>query len=247
MGLSQTVLKIQKPDITSTSIRLWSANINAVTISNHQAGCQAIALMTQRHFLLTELLNAYTQGERNFDGVQLQGISLFDLDLREISLQHANLSHAYLPYCNFSYAHLRKINLCQAELGDVKFCKADLRGAKLLKARLHRSDLRGANLQAADLRGAMLAYADLSRVDLREADLRGADLSRAKLTKANLAGARFEDANLFQVAGVEDWSIVRVNQRTTLPTGYRANFPELIGGLNQSGSDVPDSPDLSNI
>ena len=91
------------------------------------------------------LIQAYTEGERNFTGASLASVDLKGTDLKGADLSYSDLSDADL-----SQANLRGVDLSYAIL-------------------------RGANLSNADLRGAMLIGSDLQEAILTAADLKDAD------------------------------------------------------------------------
>lgn len=69
-----------------------------------------------------ELLKLYAIGERNFSGVYLHEVYLYEAELiganlYEADLIGANLSKAKLNRVNFGKANLCKINLMRADLG----------------------------------------------------------------------------------------------------------------------------------
>ncbi len=92
----------------------------------------------------SQLLAAYTEGQRNFAELNLAGIACPGLELNQVNFQSSNLSQA-------------------------NFRLTDLQGANFHRAMLHR-----ANLSMADLRGCNFCGADLRQADLTGADRRGA-------------------------------------------------------------------------
>ena len=88
-----------------------------------------------------ELLEKYSAGERNFQGV----------DLRLTNLRGANLGGASLIGACFIGADLRGVNFIEADLRGVNFRGTDLRVADLRRANLSGADLAGANLYEANL------------------------------------------------------------------------------------------------
>jgi len=85
-----------------------------------------------------ELLQRYAEGERDFQGANLQGAFLIDADLRDANLQGADLSFAFLM---------------DADLRD-----ATLSGANLKNAALHGTNLRCITLCGATIDGAILNH-----------------------------------------------------------------------------------------
>lgn len=114
--------------------------------------------------IVSQLLNDYALGERNFSGIDLswaamKGVSLPKIDFVEAILQGIDL---------------RESNLQGAELMDAVF-----EGAKLSGADLSNANLEGANLAHADLSQALLVSANLKGVNLTGANLSGALLQSA--------------------------------------------------------------------
>jgi uncharacterized protein YjbI with pentapeptide repeats len=170
-------------------------------------------------FTRQNLLHAYDKGDRQFIGIDLSGLNLFEADLRNIELQGSCLNHLYAPYSNFSLGNLRSVTLIQAELGDSSFYGTDLRQAVLREIGLGRADLRTADLQGANLQGANLQGADLRQANLTAANLEGANLTGANLEGAILANANLSRCNLFRAVGL--WLTGAHCDRTTiLPDGH---------------------------
>jgi hypothetical protein len=143
-----------------------------------------------------ELKQRYDAGERDFQGVNLQGACLPGVNLSFACLQGAYLASTYLQHAN-----LRGANLGYACLRGADLEGASLQGANLQGAELYRADLQDADLQDTDLRYADFSYANLSFVclygaSLSRASLQGANLRYANLRGTNLLGANFEGANL---------------------------------------------------
>jgi uncharacterized protein YjbI with pentapeptide repeats len=114
-----------------------------------------------------ELLELYEEGERDF-----QGLDLEESCLNKANLTNADLSDTDLSYVNLSFAILKNAYL-PSTLSGVNLSDADLSGVNLSDADLSGADLRDANLSGADLSGADLSRADLSGADLNLANLTG--------------------------------------------------------------------------
>jgi serine/threonine protein kinase, bacterial len=112
------------------------------------------------------LLQAYSQGKRDFSGHDLSNLSI------------------------------PRILLSNAIFHEAQFQNSDLRGADLNGANLGKASLVSANLRNANLQEAYMSYADLEGADLRGADLSNAYLSNANLRGANLCGANLTGATL---------------------------------------------------
>jgi serine/threonine protein kinase, bacterial len=122
------------------------------------------------------LMQAYSQGKRDFSGH----------DLSNLSMPRAQLTGAIFHEAQLQNSDLRKAELNEANLGKASLVNANLRDANLQEAYLSYADLEGA-----DLRGA-----DLSRAYLSNANLRGANLCGANLTGATLAVSQLSLAHM---------------------------------------------------
>lgn len=91
---------------------------------------------------------------------------------------------------------LRNANLGGANLEDTDLSGADLSGAILSGANLANAEMSGVNLSGANLSGANLDNANLTNANLSSADLRGANLDDANLEGATLKGTLLDGANL---------------------------------------------------
>jgi MinD-like ATPase involved in chromosome partitioning or flagellar assembly len=118
-------------------------------------------------------LELYEKGNLTFDGIDLSGFDLRDMNLANVRLRRANLS----------YAEMVAINLRGA----------DLEGADLRKANLNSADLREANLSGANLSGAELNLASLKNAILDSADLRGANLFQSDVSEEQMDAAILDE------------------------------------------------------
>lgn len=121
-------------------------------------------------------LELYRKNNLTFDGIDLAGFDLRDMNLANVRLRRANLS----------YSEMAAINLRNADLED-----ADLRRANLKSA-----DLREANLAGANLSGAQLGLAIFQGAILDSADLRGADLFLAHISEEQLETAILDSSTI---------------------------------------------------
>ena len=143
-----------------------------------------------------QLLQMYSNGERNFQGVKLigaklNGAILNSANLSQTELMLASLNEACLERTKFQEAYLSGADLIGAYLHSAELVEANLIGADLTEADLTKADLRKCNLGGACLRNANLREANLSEAIFIGADLRGADL-----TDAIIMGTNFYEANL---------------------------------------------------
>ncbi|MBD2313679.1 pentapeptide repeat-containing protein [Desertifilum sp. FACHB-1129] len=148
----------------------------------------------QRELHLTalgELLQAYAKGSRHFPNLELEKVSLVDVDLSGAHLVdgqffQADFSGANLAGANLAIANLSQANLSRVNLQKSKLVGANLTHANLTQANLYRADLSHANLTGAQFRGANLEKANLTGANLREVDLSEANLKAADFTDAIL-------------------------------------------------------------
>jgi uncharacterized protein YjbI with pentapeptide repeats len=156
-------------------------------------------------------------GQRlSFEGCDLTGLTLSDLDFSGLNLREAILERAVLVGANLSNADLSGAVLACANLREAKcmgtnFAEADLTEAWLVQADLSGADLTGADLTKAQLRRATLrdvkapeavfVEADLSEANLEGADLRAADLCVTRLHRTILTNADLSDAALEKAWG----------------------------------------------
>ena len=158
------------------------------------------------------LLQLYSSGERNFQGIELigaklNGAILNDSDLSQAELMLASLNEACLEKTKLHGAYLSGADLIGAYLRQAELTGADLIGSDLTDA-----DLTEANLISCNLGGACLKDASLRGANLSEAIFIGADLQGADLTDAIIIGSNFYGANLEGVQG-DLQSIKRCCQR----------------------------------
>ena len=101
---------------------------------------------------------------KDFDSLNLRGVTLSGLDLTG---------------ANFRNANLRRADLSAAKLDWAVFTDADLKSANLTGAQLKKANFTDADLSHANLQDSQLGGAILERACLQGADLSGADLTHA--------------------------------------------------------------------
>lgn len=175
-----------------------------------------------------DILKKYSEGERNFQAI----------DLNEANLNGANLSQADLNGANLSVANLSGSNLSGSNLSNSKLTVAKLVGANLSKANLSGANLNVANLTLADLSEAQLFQTSLVRAELTRSKLDGADLSGA-----NLSGADAKDSKI-RYANLTNANLSRADLRGTAFIGANLTHANLHGS-DLSGSDFRGA-ELSN-
>ncbi len=139
----------------------------------------------------TELLAAYDAGRREFHYVNLDGVSLFEADLRAASfygssLRGVDLSGALLTYIQLKCADLECANLQGAFVNASDLIDANFTNANLSEADFTGASFHYANFTGSDLRGAYLGNSSLAKVILQGADL----------TKAHLSGTYLDDLDV---------------------------------------------------
>lgn len=165
--------------------------------------------------LVPDLTEAHAWN-RNYDGVNFEGVDLTS--------------------ANFSNASLVGANLNKANLSDANFHEADLSSASLVEARLYI-----ANLWKTKLIGADLSLANLENTQCYEADFDDAVLVSTNFTEANLHNAKFRRANLHKAnlsradARMADFTEAILTQAEFLETDL---FQTDIIGANLRGADL---------
>jgi uncharacterized protein YjbI with pentapeptide repeats len=121
-----------------------------------------------------ELLERYAAGERDFSGVDLQGVRLADKDLRGIILRNANLRGSYLAGTDFD----------RADFSDADLSKARLESTGFIEANLTKADLRECYCLQTPFFDANLSYANFTKAFLEETSFGGANLSHTDFSQA---------------------------------------------------------------
>ncbi|MCC0177671.1 pentapeptide repeat-containing protein [Waterburya agarophytonicola K14] len=123
-----------------------------------------------------EILESYTQGEKDFQGIELckaplMGVSFQGIKLDRANLTKADLTRADLSHSSFVEANLDRANLTKAIFTGVDFSKSKLTGANFRDARLEKTNFQSAVLEGVDFRGAYLAKANFAGANLKKAML----------------------------------------------------------------------------
>lgn len=216
-----------------------------------------------------ELVKRYTEGDRDFTGINLNeanlshinlsqsmlkgasfcvtnisGANLSDSDLTEANLNVARLSSTKLTRAILNRANLNVANLVRADLTAAQLIGASLIRGELIKAELTQTNFSGANLNEADLREVKLTQANLSGANLSGANLRGASGKDANFEDANLHGADLTKAELkgvnFSNADMRQASLQQVNLSGANLSGANLKWADL-SGANLSGADLRDA------
>ncbi len=93
------------------------------------AGCDRVTHPAQ-------LLQCYTEGQRDFQSARLPGADLWYADLAGVNLRGADLRGADLRYANLRDANLEYACLDHADLWEAELQGANLRGVSLDQAQI---------------------------------------------------------------------------------------------------------------
>ncbi len=148
-----------------------------------------------------ELMELYTAGERDFQGMKLVGAKLNGTILSWANFSRAELMLASLNEVSMEKTILNRAFLSGADMIGACLTQAELNGATIIGADLSEADLSGASLASSNLGGACLYEADLQNANLSEAVLIGVDLRGANLKGANLLGCNLFEAKLDDTQG----------------------------------------------
>ncbi len=133
----------------------------------------------------------------NFNGLDLTGFYMTNVDIRDINMNDAQLNNTILTYDNLSISYLMHAHMVNASLHGVDLSGSDLSGAWLncdsisVNPNVIVMDKSELNV-CPNLFNVKFIHAKLIK-----ADLRGDDLSSANLTNANLTGAQL-NCNVLQ-------------------------------------------------
>lgn len=143
-----------------------------------------------------EILKKYSDGERNFSGINITEVNLSRANLAGINFSEATLSIANLSGANLSEANLTGAKLNVAKMSGANLTQAKFNGAILNVANLVRANLKGAEMIQVALIRAEMIRAEMTGANLQEANLSGADLREAQLKEVNLSGANLSEADM---------------------------------------------------
>ncbi len=132
---------------------------------------------------VSELLQQYYDGDRNFPSADFSGVNLPGINLEQANFIAGNFTQANLMGANFQQAQLIVADFTGAQLTHANFSQAKLIGATFYQAQLNGANFNQADLRNADLRKAQLVGASLEQTNLEGADLRGAILPDSYINK----------------------------------------------------------------
>lgn len=130
------------------------------------------------------------------NGVNLQGVRLNDLDLFMLDLRNVRLVNADLQDTNLSRAVMINIEASGADFGGANIEFVAFFDAVLNYTNFAHSHLQGSSFRDAILVGADFSGANLTDVDFRDAWLLGANFEGATLTGAIMPGGEFYSDSL---------------------------------------------------
>ncbi len=149
--------------------------------------------------------NAWRKNQVTGD-LNLDGITLLDIDLEGADLSKLSMQNAVVKNCNLKNVDFISSNLEGADLQNNDFTNAKLIAARLNNANLSSSILTNANMLTASTRNARLENIDFSshdisglilkNISLAGSNLEGQKLSRIDLSNSNLEEVNFKDADL---------------------------------------------------
>ncbi|MEO0442829.1 MAG: pentapeptide repeat-containing protein [Pseudomonadota bacterium] len=160
----------------------------------------------------------------------LDGIELLDMNLSGIDLSGISLRNAVINRCNLSSALLVSAQLNEANLQENNFSSARMIAAELNDADLSRCLLTNANILTASVKGARFDEVDftghdMQAFDLRNTSFRKANLSNQFLSRSDLSGATLDECNLvnsdLSYGNFSHASLANVNLCSTQLTGAR--------------------------
>lgn len=133
-----------------------------------------ISLSSTKALTSDALLNAYSNGRRDFSQ---QNFASYDF------------SFCNIPRIMFRNCDMSNVNFERCNLQDSNFYSSDLSNGNFYKAYLKKSCLAKVNLQSADLRNTNLKRTNFEGANLYQANLCGANLTRSNITEAQLKQA----------------------------------------------------------
>lgn len=128
--------------------------------------------------------------------IDLKGVNLQAMTLQNLNFEHATLNEAALDGAILTGSKFNRANLYYATLVGARLNFAELNGTRLNFASLTRAELNGAKLNGAKLFKTILHWANLSGVELKEAKLNETEINGANLKGVCLNGAKLSDITL---------------------------------------------------
>lgn len=136
-----------------------------------------------------QLLQLYEEGQRDFSGLDLRGIELYDETLLDAVFDNSNLSEA---------------DLCDSRFVGASFVGANLTDASFEGATVMDSTFAKADIQEARFYSAWLSQVDFSEAHMEQAKFDWAVLRAVNFRAAHLDKASFAQANLKDILGIPE-------------------------------------------
>lgn len=141
-----------------------------------------------------ELLDRYTEGERDFPGVDLSDTTWQGHDFSDLNLEGADLSNSDFKNMTFNQANLKNCNFSESTFPSIKFVEADLTNACFIK-----SDLHIINFAWADLTGAKFGeYRRFSSCEIAKATTKNVNFDKVSLYDINWSSLDLELCSFYQ-------------------------------------------------
>ncbi|MEB3887183.1 Rid family detoxifying hydrolase [Lyngbya sp. CCY1209] len=165
-----------------------------------------------------ELIDRYKEGERDFAGVDLSGITIKGHDLSDINLEGSDLRNCKFTSMTFNNANLKNCNFCESQFEVVSFINADLKEAKLTKSWFKAVNFQGAELTNAKFReshrlidcnfeNAKMNKVDFYKVGISHQNFSSLDLQECNFSQVSANYINFNSSNLtrcnFKMANLE--------------------------------------------
>jgi uncharacterized protein YjbI with pentapeptide repeats len=173
---------------------------------------------------LENLRHVRTSAVKKFALIDLQGMPVRSLDLREAVFTEANFSGGDL-----SYSDLRAAEMLRADVTAVTMSYTNLSHAKLF----------GAHLKGASIKQSNLVHADLTNADLSGADLTQSNFTLALLYRANLSGVRHTGAIDFTGAFLDGADLRGIDLTEVNLTGISYDCSEVFGKTRWPAGFIP--------
>lgn len=159
----------------------------------------------------------------------LQGVRLWNANMRYVRGGEVNLANAQLIGCDLRNSYAYRADISNALLSNCNLEHARFAETNFQKANFYHSNLRGASLFSSDLQMAKFERANLQDAEfvgtnmfqLREDGRRYSVVSRTIPVGAKLQGANFTGASLTGVVFEKNGVKVQFDKETILPDGSK--------------------------
>mgnify|MGYP001792203995 CR=1 FL=1 len=223
-----TLVVLMALSFGSTSL-LWAQADDPETPYNDQQ----VQLLRRGHKIFSAYQDAYKKKhgslpELNFEGAELAGADLRDMNLDDANFQECDLrgvrfgdvppkrtkkydnedrlvsGHTPLPASSLNGANFTGSDIGEFELQVADFSRTQAKGAifsstDLTGARFLHAELQDAEFAESSLVGTNFRKANLTGADLTEADVERASFDYTVMIRANMAGLNVDEANMTKV------------------------------------------------